>query len=289
MFSIIIPSYNNLDYLKICIESLCKNSFFKNQIIVHLNIGTDGSKEYLKINNIDYTHTSYNAGICEGVNKASKKSLFNYIVYGHDDFYYCPNWDIELYKEIKLINDNKFYLSGSMISNYGHNGLDCGNTAKNFDEKKILKNYNKINLNDHQGSTWAPHVVHKDYWNLVGGFSEEFFPGAGSDPDFCMKLWNNGIRIFKGISKSRVYHFESKTLRRKKLSIGSKSSKLFLFKWGITINFFKNFYLKSGTIYNGILNEPIVDIKYAIEMAKCKFFLLYILIFNIFNNKITKK
>ena len=72
MFTIIIPSYNNLDYLKICIASLFKNSFFKNQIIVHLNIGTDGSKEYLKKNNIDYTHTSYNAGICEGVNKASK-------------------------------------------------------------------------------------------------------------------------------------------------------------------------------------------------------------------------
>ena len=289
MFSIIIPSYNNLDYLKICIESLFKNSFFKNQIIVHLNIGTDGSKEYLKKNNIDYTHTSYNAGICEGVNKASKKSIFDYIVYGHDDFYYCPNWDIELYKEIKLINHNKFYLSGSMISNYGHNGLDCGNKAENFDEQKILNNYNKISLNDHQGSTWAPHVVHKDYWNQVGGFSEEFFPGAGSDPDFCMKLWNNGIRIFKGISKSRVYHFESKTLRREKLSIGSKSSKLFLFKWGITINFFKNFYLKSGTIYNGILNEPIIDIKYAIEMTKCKFFLLYIMIINIFDNKITKK
>jgi glycosyltransferase involved in cell wall biosynthesis len=289
MFTIIIPSYNNLDYLKICIKSLFRNSFFKNQIIVHLNIGTDGSKEYLKINNIDYTHTSYNAGICEGVNKASKKSIFDYIVYGHDDFYYCPNWDIELYKEIKLINHNKFYLSGSMISNYGHNGLDCGNKAENFDEQKILNNYNKISLNDHQGSTWAPHVVHKDYWNLVGGFSEEFFPGAGSDPDFCMKLWNNGIRIFKGISKSRVYHFESKTLRREKLSIGSKSSKLFLFKWGITINFFKNFYLKSGTIYNGILNEPIIDIKYAIEMTKCKFFLLYIMIINIFDNKITKK
>ena len=25
-------------------------------------------------------------------------------------------------------------------------------------------------------------------WNKIGGFSEEFFPGTGSDPDLNMKL-----------------------------------------------------------------------------------------------------
>ena len=48
MFSVIIPSYNNINYLKICIESLLKNSYYKNEIIVHLNIGSDGSDNYLK-------------------------------------------------------------------------------------------------------------------------------------------------------------------------------------------------------------------------------------------------
>ena len=41
MFSIIIPSLNNYNYLKICIDSLLKNSKFKNQIIVHVNVGND--------------------------------------------------------------------------------------------------------------------------------------------------------------------------------------------------------------------------------------------------------
>ena len=31
----------------------------------------------------------------------------------------------------------------------------------------------------------------------MGGFSEEFFPGTGSDPDLNIKLWNAGVRIFK--------------------------------------------------------------------------------------------
>ena len=31
--------------------------------------------------------------------------------------------------------------------------------------------------------------------DIVGGFSEEFNPGDGSDPDFCMKLWINNQNI----------------------------------------------------------------------------------------------
>ena len=48
MFSILIPTFNNLDYLKICIESLRKNSNFDHQIIVHVNEGSDGTLEYVK-------------------------------------------------------------------------------------------------------------------------------------------------------------------------------------------------------------------------------------------------
>ena len=65
MFSIIIPTFNNIKYLKLCIESI-KNSVFNHEIIAHVNIGIDGTKEYLERENIEYTFTKYNAGICEG-------------------------------------------------------------------------------------------------------------------------------------------------------------------------------------------------------------------------------
>ena len=48
MFSIIIPTLNNLNYLKFCINSINKNSKFKHEIIPHVNIGKDGTIEYLK-------------------------------------------------------------------------------------------------------------------------------------------------------------------------------------------------------------------------------------------------
>ena len=68
-----------------------------------------------------------------------------------------------------------------------------------------------------------------------------------------MKLWNIGVRIFKGLGKCRVYHFSSVSLRKKAWNNGAKT---FLLKWGISIKFFKKHYLKSGLIYNGPLTDP---------------------------------
>ena len=285
MFSIIIPTFNNIKYLKICIESIKKNSTFNHEIIAHVNLGEDGTKEYLDKENIEYTFTNYNAGICEGMNKATKKANFDFILYSHDDFYFCPNWDEILNEEIKKIGHNRFYLSGIMMNN-GPLKFDAGSDFETFDEKKLLENYEKINHYDFQGSTWAPHLIHKEIWNKVGGFSEEFYPGTGSDPDLNMKLWREGIRIFKGLSKCKVYHFGSIVTRKYKnhptikTESGSKGGKIFLLKWGITFKFFKKHYLRSDSIYEGELPNPRRNIQFYLELIICKLNLIYLKIFN---------
>ena len=286
MFSIIIPTLNNFNYLKICIDSIKKNSKFDHEIIVHVNVGLDNTKSYLNNNNIKYTFTKENSGLCKSVNMASRYAKHDYIMYSHDDFYFCPNWDIPIIDEIKLINHKKFYLSGTQVNTFGIEHYSCGKNFDDFDEKKLLKNLSKSDLPDLQGSTWAPHIVHKDYWLKTNGFSEEFFPGAGSDPDFALKLWKLGVRIFKMIGKSKIYHFESKTLRdNKKMKyfksseIGSKSAKIFLNKWGISTKFFRKHYLRSNTLYLSQLDEPKKSLIYFFELLICKLKLLYLKFF----------
>ena len=77
MFSIIIPTLNNIEYLKLCIKSIKKHSIYDHEIIPHVNIGSDGTVEYLRENKINFTYTDYNAGICKGMNLAAKKSKYN--------------------------------------------------------------------------------------------------------------------------------------------------------------------------------------------------------------------
>ena len=115
MFSIIIPTFNNIGYLKLCIESIRKNSKFNHQIILHINEGTDGTLDYVKKNNIQYTYSEKNIGMPKALNKSSKLSKYDYILISHDDFYFCPNWDQFLKNEIDLLKDNNFYFSGTMV------------------------------------------------------------------------------------------------------------------------------------------------------------------------------
>ncbi len=290
MFSIIIPTLNNLEYLKFCIYSIKKNSKFNHEIIPHVNIGNDGTIDYLKKERIDYTYTKNNSGICKGMNLAAKKANTNYILYAHDDFYFCPDWDIILKEEVDKIQHENFYLSGTMMNN-GQIKFDCGDSPENFNENRFLENYKHHNFYDFQGSTWAPHLIHKKIWNRVGGFSEEFFPGTGSDPDLNKKLWDVGVRIFKGINDFKVYHFGSIVTRRYKnhptikTESGSRGAKIFLLKWGISINFFRKFTLRSDSKYEGPLNEPKKNMNYFFNFILCKINFFYIKYIYNFKNK----
>jgi GT2 family glycosyltransferase len=278
MFSIIIPSYNNSNYLKLCIESIKKTANLNNQIIVHVNEDYNGeTRSYLKKQNIKYTFSNKNIGLCSSINLAVKSSSNKYILYSHDDMYFCPGWEEALIDEINKIKHNFFYISGSMIEpDSGHIIFDCGNSLDSFDEKKLLDNYKNKNINDHQGSHFAPHCVHIDIWNKVGGFSEEFNPGIGSDPDFNMKLWKVGVRIFKGLNSFKVYHFGSLTTRKNKNIIKNKGDETFLKKWGVTTKFFKKYYLKSKTKYYGPLKNPNKNISYYFDLFKCKIKIFYL-------------
>ena len=278
MFSIIIPTLNNLDYLKLCIKSIKKNSKLKNEILVH--VSEDLQKKtriFLESENINYSYTEKNVGLCTAINVIADKASNEYLIYVHDDMYFCPDWEEPLINEIKSLNHNKFYISGSMIEpNSGHLKFNCGETIENFDESKLLNNIKNLNIPDHQGSHFAPHCIHIDIWKKIGGFSEEFNPGIASDPDFNMKLWIIGCRIFKGLNAFKVYHFGSLTTRKNKKVKVNRGDNTFLMKWGISTSFFKKYYLRSKTRYNGPLKDPNKNFVYYFDLLKCKVKLFYL-------------
>ncbi len=291
--AIVIPTFNNLEYLKLCIKSIKKNSKFDHDIKLHINEGSDGTLEFAKKNNILFTFSKNNIGLCSAINIVTSTVNNKYILYAHDDMYFCPGWDVSLINEIKMIKHDNFFLSGTLIeANTGHIKFDCGDKISNFDESKLLNNYKSKNFYDYQGSHYAPHLVSKKVWEKVGGFSEEFNPGVASDPDFNMKLWSNGIRIFKGINNFKVYHFVSVVTERinipskNKMNVRSKAHKIFILKWGISIKFFKKFYLKTNSRYSGPLNNPKKNLIYIFNLLLCKFHYIYVKL--VYNNLYTK-
>ncbi|MFT3749181.1 MAG: glycosyltransferase [Agriterribacter sp.] len=256
-FSIVIPSWNNLAYLKLCINSIQKNSVYDHQIIVHVNDGSDGTLEWIeKETRLDYTHSKENIGVCYALNACSQLAHTSYILYMNDDMYACPRWDEILYKEIKQIGHPYFFISATAIEPRAQSECSIeknyGTDINSFDETKLLGEFEALPMKNWMGSTWPPNIVHKKIWDIVGGYSTEFSPGMYSDPDFSMKLWQMGIRLFKGVSESRVYHFGSLSVKR---IIKNKGYYQFIRKWGMTSSTFTRYYLTRGKPFSGECNE----------------------------------
>ena len=258
MFSIIIPTWNNWAFVKLCVESIRKNSTYQHQVILHINDGSDGTLQWAQEQNIDHTHSPANVGICNAVNEAGGIARMDYIVYMNDDMYVCPGWDLHLVNEIRKLDTDNFMLSSTMIEPVEHDDpcmiiKDCGTSIETFKEAELLIACKTFNKPDWTGATWPPTLVHRKYWRITGGYSIEFSPGVSSDDDFAMKMWCAGCRIFKGVGSSLVYHFQSKSTLRVKKNNGRKQ---FLMKWGINQSTFSKHYIRRGTLYSGALPEP---------------------------------
>lgn len=258
MFSVIIPTWNNLPYVKLCVESIKKNSTLPCQVILHINDGSDGTLDWAKQQNISFSYTDSNVGICIAVNMAGALATGEYMIYMNDDMYCCPGWDKYLAEEIANIGTDNFMLSATMIEpNDTGNGAvifaDFGKTTETFDEEALLKALPTLHKEDWSGATWPPVVIAKKYWHIIGGFSIEFSPGMASDDDLSMKMWQAGCRYFKGVGKSLVYHFQTKSTTRVRKNDGRKQ---FVLKWNMTSSTFNKSYLHKGQAFTGPLTEP---------------------------------
>lgn len=271
-FTLIIPTWNNLSYLKLCIDSIKKNSRFSHQIIVHVNEGNDGSLDWVKENRLDHTSSAKNIGICYAVNAAAALAETDYIVYVNDDNYVCPDWDFFLWEDIQKLDHNYFLLASTLIEPRDTRNPcvitapEFGDSVDNFKEDLLLEKFRQLSKNDLSGGGGACVLVHRNLWHLVGGYSVEFSPGMYSDPDFLMKLWQVGVRIFKVVSKSRAYHFQRKSTGRiLKLNDGRKQ---FRRKWRIPSSRFTRSYLRLGQDYDGPLGPPKEDMAMKIDRLR---------------------
>jgi glycosyltransferase involved in cell wall biosynthesis len=274
MFSILIPTWNNLEMLKCCIEAIRQNSKYPHEIILHINEGSDGTIEWANTEGVAYTLSAENIGICKAMNLAFSRATKDLIVYLNDDMYVLPNWDKVLVEEIQTIDSQYFMLSSTLIEPTPH-GYPCmifgdyGRDMSSFQKEKLLAEYQNFGMNNWYGASWPPFVVSREAWEKIGGFSEEFSPGMYSDPDFSMKLWHIGCRIFKGLGQSRVYHFQSRSTGRIKKNDGRRQ---FMQKWALPASAFYKHYLRMGERYEGVLGEPNNTLALFFEKIKAFFY-----------------
>ena len=246
MFSILVPTWNNLEYLKLCVESIQRTSVMPCEILVHVNDGSDGTLEWVRAQGLRHTHSPANQGICLAINRLAALATQDWLVYLNDDMVCCPGWDRALAAAISGRHGAAAYLSATVIEpTQTVNPLtivhDFGRSAQEFDADALLAQHADPQREDIAGAASPVSVVPRQWWHAVGGYSLEFSPGMGSEDDLMMKFWVAGCRDFTVISASRVYHFACRSTARVRRNHGART---FIMKWGLSQGEFRRRYLR---------------------------------------------
>ena len=210
MFTILIPTWNNLAHLRLVVESIRAHSAAAHQIVVHVNDGSDGSLAWVREQGLEHTASATNVGICYAMNEAATLARHEHLVYLNDDMYCLPGWDTVLERRAAAMPDDLYLISGTMIEprDMGNPCVvvrDYGDSVETFRAADLLRDAASLARADWAGATWPPTLVARRWWFRVGGDSTELSPGMSSDNDFSMKLWHAGCRRFVGVGDSLVY------------------------------------------------------------------------------------
>lgn len=264
--SIIIPTWNKLDYLQLCLDSLARHTTRPYQLVVHVNDGSDGTLDFVRAAGVEHTWTQENVGICRAINLAAEKCRGEYVVYLNDDMYTLPGWDGPLVDVVAHFGEREpCYASGTMVQaapiSPGSITADYGASPADFAEEQLLADHagGKLVRPDWCGATWPPSCIHRKWWNRIGGYCEGYSPGFYSDIDFSRRLWAIGCRQFWGLGASLVYHFSERSTSRvrgpRNQTVRLARSR-FLRQWGVTPSVFTRYYLRAGEPLETPQREP---------------------------------
>jgi O-antigen biosynthesis protein len=247
--SVIIPTYNNKEYLRLLLLSLKTHSVVDFTIIVYVDGSTDGTYEMLlelqeQYDNLIVLYNTENLGLTHALNTAVERATTPYLYLINDDMVVGPGWDIILnYAK----HDSGIIVSSSLIEpgvfvpvapEFIH--VNLGTSVQNFQMEAFEKAVEKHKSLQLVPGVNQPMLLSKKDYMTVGGWDNRFRKAPFSDIDFYVRLSLLGKEFYRAYD-SVVYHFsgkatrlegESATTTQKYQTAEHNNAKLFFDKWG---------------------------------------------------------
>lgn len=236
--SIIILTYNNLNYTIQCIESIRKYTQTGSyEIIVVDNASTDQTKDWLqKQTDIKMILNQENKGFPVGCNQgASIAQKDNDILLLNNDTIVTTDWLKNLM--ICLNSSSDIGAAGAVsISNANLQGID-----RPYLPIEEVQDYTEKN-NQSSPDRWEDKLkligycilVRREAWNKISGLDERFSPGYYEDDDFSLRLLQAGFRLVL-CHDCFIFHYLGTSFRKKKdefYELLSRNQSIFYEKWG---------------------------------------------------------
>ena len=163
LVSVIIPTYNRKDMLKIAIDSVLKQDYKNIELIVSDNASTDDTnilmEEYLsKYHNINYVRREKNLGPFLNGREAYKVALGKYLIFLCDDDYFISSTFFTNAVKAMEENENIVLVRGIVQTYYSNEDkyvLSSHNSKKYIKGIDYFLNYYQKEEYDHITSTFA--------------------------------------------------------------------------------------------------------------------------------------
>jgi len=293
--SFIQPSRNNLKYLQWSYNSIRKNLDPMHEICMADDFSDDGTWEWMQ--EISKKDKNVKIHRNEGPTRLGHTILYDTLINDyatndivmiyHADMYACPKLDEEINKHIK----QGVVVSATRIEPPLHPPgpekilEDYGIEPEEFDEQKLLNEYQSFKKGSTTEGIFAPWAIYKSDFQKIGGHDPLYAPQSKEDSDIFNRFQLAGYKFIQTWD-GFVYHM---TCRGSRFADGAKrnpdgqvfmknretdewlkqnerSTRNFIRKWGSVVN--HNKYLK-----------PIISPKYNIGFVvyNCTYQLLELL------------
>ena len=260
-----ISSFNNLPYLKLAVQSVKQNAYYKETPInIHAENCIDGTNEWLEENKEKLNlhpiieSNKIPRGIGGGMDICVKHAKTEYVNIIHADMWIAPNQDLELLKlfdniqpetrliassfriQPKIFPNDPWYRPGTVFVPTD----EFGEFHHNFDHKYFddwAVEFNNENDTIVRKGGGAGFFCRKEDYEWIGGNDPLFAPAYWEDHDLFIRMQLEGYE-FKMTSKSAIWHFSSRASRfpddnikqrpNRLALIEQESTKRFIEKWG---------------------------------------------------------
>jgi len=235
--SFILPSRNNLKYLKQAYESIRKNSSVEHEICIADDFSDDGTMEWVLVQmkrdkNIKFhrNHGPTRLGHTILYDKLINDYATNdVVIIFHADMYLCPNADKEIEKYIQPGRVVSLTRIEPPLHPDGPEKIlkDFGIEPEEFKEEKLLKYVENSEDKKPTFGIFAPWAIMKEDFQRIGGHDPLYAPQSKEDSDIFNRFVLNGYELIQ-TWKGFVYHMTCRGSRFKDGALRNPAGQVFM-------------------------------------------------------------